>query len=346
MNGDSPRAKPAVWYLPPESHTRKVFRPQTYADLQEAFALSAPPGEQRVTAGEVTSGIAGYEAIVTGWGSPAFEPEAIARAGRLRIIAHSAGSVKSLFPDPEARRILLERGVAVSSANLAIAYNVAEATVGYLIAVSRNWLEQMIAIRETPHWGAPEIPKSGQYLRGATVGLVSASVVGREVIRLLQPFDVTILLYDPYLSEDEAEKLGVRKCGFPELLSASDFVSLHAPSIPETRHLIGADQLRMLRDGAILVNTSRGSVLDHQALLEEARTGRIRVVLDVTDPEPLPPEHPLRALPNVYLTPHVSGAGAYGYFRIGEMTLQALQDAFEGRPVRGAVDLHLWERLA
>jgi phosphoglycerate dehydrogenase-like enzyme len=109
---------------------------------------------------------------------------------------------------------------------------------------------------------------------------------------------------------------------------------------------VGAAQLRLLRDGALLINTSRGSVLDHEALLQEARTGRIRVILDVTDPEPLPADHPLRALTNVALTPHQSGAGAYGYARIGEMTLQALRDGLAGRPVAGAVRLDAYDRLA
>ena len=95
--------------------------------------------------------------------------------------------------------------------------------------------------------------------------------------------------------------------------------------------MIGARQLARLRDGALLINTSRGSVLDHDALLREAETGRIRVVLDVTEPEPLPADHPLRPLPNVYLTPHVSGGGAYGYFQIGDRTLEALEAYFADR---------------
>jgi phosphoglycerate dehydrogenase-like enzyme len=110
--------------------------------------------------------------------------------------------------------------------------------------------------------------------------------------------------------------------------------------------MIGARQLARLRNGALLINTSRGSVLDHEALLHEAQTGRIRVVLDVTEPEPLPADHPLRPLPNVSLTPHMSGTGAYGYFKIGDMTLEALEAGFAERPVVGAVDWSRYELLA
>jgi phosphoglycerate dehydrogenase-like enzyme len=110
--------------------------------------------------------------------------------------------------------------------------------------------------------------------------------------------------------------------------------------------MIGAEQLRRLRPGAALVNTARGAVIDHAALYEVAKQGQILVALDVTEPEPLPPDSPLRQLPNVYILPHIAGAGHYGYFKIGEMTLQALRDFFAGRPVYGAVDFSRYAQLA
>jgi phosphoglycerate dehydrogenase-like enzyme len=110
--------------------------------------------------------------------------------------------------------------------------------------------------------------------------------------------------------------------------------------------MIGEKQLKLLRNGAIFINTSRGSVVDHDALLTEAQTGRITVALDVTTPEPLPPDSPFRKLTNVILTPHVSGAGHYGYYTIGATTLQALEDFFAKKPVQGAVDFSRYELLA
>lgn len=341
----SGRAKPRVWYLPPESHTRKVFRPEAFEGMREAYDLTVTEGEHRVTPEEVAAGIAGYDAVVTGWGSPPFTPRALENADRLRLVAHSAGSVKFLFTDEMVRETLIPRGITVSGANLAIALNVAEATIGYLIAIPRYWFEHIAAVRHEGEWRRPDLPQSAQFLRGATVGLVSASTVAREVIRLLRPFDVRILLYDPLLSEAAASALGVERRGLDELFAEADFVSIHAPKLPATNRLVSAPQLARLRDGALLINTSRGSVLDHDALLAEARAGRIRVVLDVTDPEPLPPDHPLRALPNVYITPHITGCGQYGYDRIGATTAAALADHFAGRPVTGAVDLSRWEYL-
>jgi phosphoglycerate dehydrogenase-like enzyme len=215
-----------------------------------------------------------------------------------------------------------------------------------MIMVSHYFVEHTLHVRSTTGWSTPAIPKTGQFLRGSQVGLVSASTVGREVIQLLKPFDVTIRVYDPHLSDWDAGRLGVQRVELNDLFAQSDFVSVHAPSIPQTRRMIGAEQFRLLRDGAVFINTSRGSVIDHDALTREAATGRFRVLLDVTDPEPLPGEHPLRRMPNVFLTPHVSGAGAYGYLMIGDLTLQALEDHFAGQPVRGAVNFDRYELLA
>ncbi|MGD9519668.1 MAG: hydroxyacid dehydrogenase, partial [Armatimonadota bacterium] len=241
---------------------------------------------------------------------------------------------------------IVPRGITVFSANGAIALNVAEATIGLLIMASRRWPDMIFNFRETGRWRPDGVPMNGQYLRGCTLGVVSASKVGREVLRLLQPWDLRFIVYDPYLSDEDAQQLGVEKVGLNELFTRADHVTIHAPSIPETDKMIGAEQLKRMKDGAALINTARGSVIDHDALYEEAKKGRIVVALDVTTPEPLPPDSPLRSLPNVYITPHVAGAGYYGYLKIGETTLQALRDYFAGRPVQGAVDFSHWSQLA
>ena len=272
------------------------------------------------------------------------DAEAVERACGHHPLIHP--DYQGLVPREIVDTYVVPRGLTVFSANRAIALNVAEYTVGVMIMVPRRFVEQTTAIRTSDAWRDPNLAPNALYLRGATVGLVSASTVARELIPLLRPFDVRILVYDPYLSDRDAGRLDVEKVELEALFERSDIVSLHAPSIPETRHMIGARQLACLRDGALLINSSRGSVLDHDALLKEAETGRIRVVLDVTEPEPLPADHPLRPLPNVYLTPHMSGTGAYGYFKIGDMTLEALEACFAERPVLGAVDWSRYELLA
>ncbi|GBC95987.1 Hydroxypyruvate reductase [bacterium HR16] len=130
------------------------------------------------------------------------------------------------------------------------------------------------------------------------------------------------------------------------LFRESHIVSVHTPLLPETVGLIRREHLRLLRENSVLVNTSRGKVVDHDALVEEARTGRFVAVLDVTDPEPLPPDHPLRELPSVIILPHIAGAGFYGYHRIGELLVRAVEAVSRGVPFEGEVPLERYERIA
>jgi len=339
-------SKRRVLYIPIRSHTDRVFRPEMFEQFRERFEVTINEGDENYSTEQVAEHIGGFDALVTGWGSPPLSAEVFERADRLKMVAHSAGSVKGLCPPEVVAQIILPRKICVFSGNHAIATNVAESTVGLLIMTSHHFAAHALAIRERGEWLDPAIPKNGQFLNGSTLGVVSASKVGREVIRLLEPFDLKLIVYDPYLSDEEAEQLNVEKVSLNELFARSDLVTVHAPMIPETEKMIGAEQLKRMKDGATLVNTSRGKVIDHDALLREARTGRILLALDVTDPEPLPKDSPFRKLPNVIITPHISGAGYYGYFKIGEMTVQALEDFFAGKPVQGAVPFERYEQLA
>jgi phosphoglycerate dehydrogenase-like enzyme len=338
-------SKPKILYLPTQSHTQKVFKQEVFERFLKNFDVTVNESGSNYTSEQVAAQIKGYDGLVTGWGTPKLTVGVLENADKLRIIAHSAGSVKGMLADVISK-YLVPKNICVFSANGAIAYNVAEHTIGALIMTSRRFIDHAMAIRETGVWRSNDIPGHGQFLRGSTVGIVSASKVGREVIKLLQPFDVKILIYDPYLSDWEAGSLNVQKVELDDLFSQSDFVTVHSPSIPESWGMIGERQLKLMRDGAILVNTSRGKIIDHQALFAEAQTGRILVTLDVTEPEPLPADSPLRKLPNVYITPHISGAGYYGYLKIGSTTLQALEDFFAGKPVIGAVNFNKFAQLA
>src|SRR6185436_9888054 len=124
---------------------------------------------------------------------------------------------------------------------------------------------------------------------------------------LLRPFDVEVLLYDPYVAPAEAAGLGVALTGLDELCSRSHILTVHAPQLATTRHMIDARRLALMPDGGTLINTSRGSLIDEEALLPELISGRLYAVLDVTDPEVPPADSPLYTLPNVLLTPHIAG---------------------------------------
>jgi len=335
-----------VLYVCTAGHTQRVFRPGKYEEMCALFDVTANNGLGNWSSEEVAGRAGGMDAIVTGWGAPPMIAQVFEAAPDLQIIAHSAGSVHALIPDAIAEQFILPRGITVFSANGAIAANVAESAVGMLLMAMRHWVHFSNYIHDTPHWRSSFYDFNGSFLLGSTVGVVSASKVGRWVIRLLQPWECEILVYDPYLSDEDAAEMGVDKVELNELFARSDHVTVHAPSLPATEKMIGEEQLALLRDGATLVNTSRGSVIDHDVLFRHAQARRIHVCLDVTTPEPLEPTSRFRQLDNVIITPHVSGSGYYGYHLIGDMTVQALVDCFAGNPVDGAVPMDRFETIA
>jgi phosphoglycerate dehydrogenase-like enzyme len=153
-------------------------------------------------------------------------------------------------------------------------------------------------------------------------------------------------VYDPYLSGEEAASLGVEKVELDDLLRSSDVVTLHAPSLPETRHMIGARELALIRDGAALINTARGALVDGNALEKELSTGRIRAVIDTTEPETPPPDSPLYDLPNVFLTPHIAGASGTEVYRMTDLIIEEIGRYLRGEPLQHEVREEDLSRIA
>ncbi|MGW6274890.1 hydroxyacid dehydrogenase [Streptomyces sp. NPDC055060] len=259
------------------------------------------------------------EVLVTGWGCPPLDAAALTAAPRLRAVVHTAGSVRGHIT-PEC----WERGIEVSSAAAANALPVAEYTVAMILLSGKRVLERARAFRTSrrrDEWlGLSE--GVGNY--GRTVGILSASMVGRRVIELLRPYDLNVLLHDPYVCDDEARALGVRPVGIEELFAGSDVVSVHTPLLPATRGLVGRGLIAALRHEAVLINTARGAVLDQDALTEAALAGRVRAVLDVTDPEVLPPDHPLWECDHVTITPHLAGSQGNEWGRLADLAVAEL----------------------
>jgi phosphoglycerate dehydrogenase-like enzyme len=180
-------------------------------------------------------------------------------------------------------------------------------------------------------------------LKGRTLGIIGLGTIGKKTARLAQAFGMTVQYYDILrLTEDRADALGVKFALFDEVLRTSDIVSLHVPLIKETRHMIGAAQLRMMKPTAYLINTCRGPVVDEPALVEALQSGTIAGAgLDVFDQEPPPPNNPLFALQNVVLTAHFAGPtweNQYTRFRNGFDNCQ--------RVIRGEKPLWIIPELA
>src|SRR4029079_10227661 len=159
-------------------------------------------------------------------------------------------------------------------------------------------------------------------VRVGTIGIIVASASGRRVMKLLAPLDVTLLLYDPYCTPEIAAQHGATLVGLHELLRHSEIVTLHAPVTPETIGMLGAAEFATMRDGALFINTARGRLIDHDALLGELQRGRLAALLDVTDPnEPLPHDSPFFALENCTVLPHMAGISIQARLRQGQMMI-------------------------
>jgi phosphoglycerate dehydrogenase-like enzyme len=285
--------------------------------------------------------LARAEVLLTGWGCPLLDAGVLAAAPRLRAVVHAAGTVKN-----HVTPACFERGLRIVSAAAANAVPVAEYTVAAVLFAGKRIFRLQRRYRELRGfrlWGE-EVPDPSNY--GKVVGVVGASRTGRRVVELLRPFDLALLLHDPTLEEGEIRALGAEPVGLDALLARSDVVTLHAPALPATRHLLDARRLALLRDGAVLVNTARGSLVDPTALTRELVAGRIDAVLDVTEPEVLPADSPLYGLPNVFLTPHVAGALGSERGRLVELALDEIERLLRGEPLRHEVRREDWERIA
>ena len=183
---------------------------------------------------------------------------------------------------------------------------VADHTLSFILAMTRQVVTHTADLR-AGHWRLA-VPVSGmKVLRDQTVGLVGFGRIGREVAARLLAFKCRVLVYDPMVLEAEIQRLGAISVPLTQLLAESDIVSLHCPSTPATRHIIGPAALAAMKPSALLVNVARGDLVDTHALLDALQSGHLgAAALDVFDPEPLPLAHALRTLPNVVIAPHIA----------------------------------------
>lgn len=293
--------------------------------------------DRDLTAAELSDLIGDAEILLTSWGSPAITAEMLARAGRLRVVAHAAGSVKSLVPES-----IFDRDIAVFSAAPRIAWSVGEYCLMALLTMLNRLAEWDANVRESG-WKSGDLRR--RELTKKRVGIVSASSTARAFIRLLEPFNCEVLVYDPYLEAAQMARLGAQKATLEEVMQC-EIISLHIPSIPETKHMIGAELLSLIPDGGILINSSRAAVVEEHELIAQLQSGRFLAAFDVFHAEPLRADHPFLSMDNVLLTPHIAGDTVEGH---QALMYEVLSDVFAylgGAQPKYAVDASKWAILA
>lgn len=331
-------AKPTVAVLIGRSHYQRMFNQAAWDKLGSFAQVIEHSGQEPATQADLLAILPQADACITSWGVAQLDAEVIAAASRLKAMAHMGSSVKRFVSEA-----LWARDIQVTSAAPALAEDVAITTLGLMIVgMKRIWpLGQHVrqgGWRESPYWPSRE-------LRHKVVGLIGASQVGRHLMRLLAPFEVNILLYDPFITVEQAAALGTDKVELEALLRRADVVSLHAPAKPDTYHLLNAERLALMKDEALLINTARGTLIDEAALIAELSQGRFFAFLDVTDPEPPAAGSPLRHLENVVVVPHLAGC-IEDCSRMGEMAVEELRRFFAGEPPLYPIKADMFGRIA
>ena len=334
-------SKPLVVVAIGQTHYKRMFSQQAWDALDEFASVVHHPGQEPTTKEELIPLLKDADAVITSWGVAQLDADVMAAAPRLKAMAHMGSSVKRFVSDA-----FWERGMHLTSAGITLARDVAETTLGLMIVGQKRIFPLGQHVREGGWRDSPAWDKwFSRELFRKQVGIIGASNVGRHVIELLKPFDAKILLYDPFVTEEEAAKLGAEKLELDELLQRADVVSLHAPSNEKTYQMLNAERLAMMKDDALLINTARGTLIEEPALIKELQKGRFFAFLDVTDPEPPAADSPLRTLDNVIITPHIAGC-IENCNRMGELAVEELRRFFAGEEAIYKITPDLFERIS
>ena len=327
-------SKPRILNIVRPNDWDMLFTPATRDALNELGEM-AYRGQERMSSEELAEMLPGYDFLLGGWGTPRFTDEVLAAAAdQLKLYAHSAGSVKGILPPA-----VFEQGITVTHGARAIAYAVADMCVSLIWTMLRQTHKMDAALKSGASWNDAKnaaiglTAGIGHEFIGQRVGVLGAGHTGRTFIQLIRRLDCEVWVYDPYLSEEAAAKLGARKAELDAVLSQCPIVSCQLPTTDETFRMIGARELALLQNGAIFCNTARSRVIDMDALLAELQTGRFQAALDVFDEEPLPEESPFRQLNNAILTPHVAGATVEARQRQGQFMVDEMRRFLSGEPL-------------
>ena len=308
----------------------------TFADLvPEEQVLAAAgcelTGRQCKTEAELIDLCADADAVITQFAR--VNASVIKAMRRARVIVRYGVGVDNV--DLEAARA---RGIPVCNVPDYCIDEGADHTLAFILATTRQVVPHTVQLR-AGKWGLA-VPVTGmKALRDLTVGVVGFGRIGREVVKRLVPFKCAILVFDPVVAPVEIEKCGARAVSLDDLMVATDVLTLHCPSTPQTRKLMNRDRFAKLKPGAIFINVARGDLVEVPALMEALESGRLSAAaLDVFDPEPIPADHPVLKLPNVILAPHIASVSTAAVKKLRETAANLAVQAVRGEPLSNIVN--------
>jgi phosphoglycerate dehydrogenase-like enzyme len=282
------------------------------------------------------------ECVFSTWGTPDLTQEQVAEnLPNLKYLYYGAGSVQSFA------RPYMNNGVRIFSAWQANAVPVAEFTVAQVLLANKGYFSAMqlhsVGKRTDGVKAAESCP--GNY--GCRVGIIAAGQIGKMVIKALAARKLEVLVYDPYLPDEEAAALGAKKASLEEIFSTCQTVSNHLPNLPATQRMLTYEHFSRMRPGTTFINTGRGAQIEDEGLIRALQEDPTRMALiDVTLPEILPDDHIFYQLPNVLLTPHIAGSDGEEVARMGEYMLAECQAYLLGESCKYEVSIKMLETMA
>lgn len=294
----------------------------------DGLETASRPG---IEASELKAIIGEYDALIVR-SRTRVTTDLIEAASRLKVIGRAGIGVDNI--DVESATL---RGIVVLNAPGGNVVSAAEHTIALMLAAVRHLPMADAALRRG-EWGRTRF--RGIELYGKALGLVGAGRIGAEVARRARAFGMRVMAYDPYLSRGRAEQVGIELVTFPDLLEEADFISLHVPLTDETRALVGAKELGMMKPTAYLINASRGGVVDENALADALRAKKIAgAAVDVWAEEPISASHPILEFENAVVAPHLGAATREAQLSVSIEICEAVRDALIRSDYKSAVNM-------
>lgn len=282
------------------------------------------------------------EIIFSTWGMPSFTKSEIkSYFPSLKYIFYAAGSVQKFA------RPFLESGIKVFSAWAANAVPVAEYTVAQIILANKDFFSQsrLMSVGQYDEARRRKGAHMGNYRKN--IGIIGCGMIGSLVASMLKKYDLNILVYDPFLSDEKAEQLGVSTCSLKKLFSSCSVISNHLANNDATQGMLRYEHFSSMCRYATFINTGRGAqVVENELAKALSERPDLTALLDVTYPEPPEAEHPFYSLPNCFLTPHIAGSQGSEVVRMAEYMVEEYESCLSGKPCRYEVTLKMLETMA
>lgn len=328
-----------IYVTLPEGDVRATFFPEKVRQkLAELGKVTYNETGRNLSGEEMQLALQDQDVVMTGWGTHTIDASVLAGNSRLKVIAHTGGTVANLVCPA-----VYDKGIRVMSGNLLYAESVAEGTIAYMLTGLRRIPAYITRMTEGGWRTEGELWEG---LLDQTVGIVGFGAISKILIQMLKTFRTKIKIYSAYpIDPDFLRVNNAVQTSLEDVFATCKVISIHSALNEKNRYLIGKDCFQLIQNGALFINTSRGDVLQEEALIAALQENRFWAVLDVYADEPPEKTNPLRAMPNVYCIPHMAGPTMDRRERITSALIEEIPDALAGKMVRLAISREYAARM-